>query len=280
MDNADGGATAYVLGHTPGELRRLSIQASLIDPITLRFLAAAGVSEGMRVLDIGSGAGHVSFLVASLVGPAGEVLGVDRSTAAVEAARAGARARSLDNVDFQAGDPTEMVFAAPFDAVVGRYVLQFQPDPAAALRRVAGHVGPGGLVAFHELDWGGIWSFPPAALHDRCCAWAVEAIRRSGAETNMGLKLYSTFVAAGLAEPQLRMEAAVAGGSQAETALELVAGLMETLAPTMHRLGVATAEEVGQETLLDRLLKEVRATNTVVLSRLQVGCWARRPVGA
>ena len=275
-DSAVGAGNAYVLGHTAGELRRLAIQASLIDPITRRFVDAAGITEGMRVLDIGSGGGHVAFLVADLVGSAGRVVGVDRSPTAVEAARAGARARSLGNVEFQAGDPAEMVFDQLFDAVVGRFVLQFQADPVAVLRGVARHVRPGGSVVFHELDWGGIWSFPPAPLHDRCCAWAMETIRRSGAETNMGLKLHSTFVSAGLPEPEMRLEAVIAGGARADIALEQLAGLVETLAPEMQRLGVATAEEIGQDSLLDRMMDEVRTTRSVVVGRLQVGCWARR----
>ncbi len=58
----------YILGHSPQEIRRLELQASRIDPITRRFFAAAGVSAGDRVLDVGSGAGDVSFLTKQLVG--------------------------------------------------------------------------------------------------------------------------------------------------------------------------------------------------------------------
>src|SRR4030081_562610 len=93
-----GDGRAYVLGHTDGELQRLTTQASLIDPITRQFLRDAGVTAGMRILDIGSGAGHVAALAAGLVGDAGMVIGVDRSPAAVEAATALATARSLYNV--------------------------------------------------------------------------------------------------------------------------------------------------------------------------------------
>ena len=78
----------YLLGHSPEELDRLTVQARLIDPITRQFFVEAGVAPGMRVLDVGSGAGDVAFLVAGLVGPAGEVVGTDRSAAALAAARA------------------------------------------------------------------------------------------------------------------------------------------------------------------------------------------------
>ena len=278
MDVDDNAGSAYVLGHTPGELRRLAIQASLIDPITRRFVGAAGITEGMRVLDIGSGGGHVAFLVADLIGSAGRVVGVDRSPTAVEAARAGARARSLANVEFQAGDPAEMVFDELFDAVVGRFVLQFQVDPVSVLRGVARHVRPGGSVVFHELDWGGIWSFPPAPLHDRCCAWAMETIRRSGAETNMGLKP-AFDVCRG--RPARARDAHGGGdrwrGAGSTPRSRRLAGLVETLGARDAALGRGhRRRRSSQDSLLDRMLNEVRTTNSVVLGRLQVGCWARR----
>jgi 2-polyprenyl-3-methyl-5-hydroxy-6-metoxy-1,4-benzoquinol methylase len=51
----------YVLGHSEVELKRLATQARLIDPITRRFLVSAGIREGMRVLDVGSGVGDVAI---------------------------------------------------------------------------------------------------------------------------------------------------------------------------------------------------------------------------
>ena len=76
----------YVLGHTEAELKRLATQARLIDPITRRFLVSAGITEGMRVLDVGSGAGDVAILLADLVGPKGEIVGTDPASIAIDAA--------------------------------------------------------------------------------------------------------------------------------------------------------------------------------------------------
>jgi len=152
---------AYVLGHSDREMQRLKEQAQLLEPITRRLLVEAGLTTGMSVLDVGSGAGDVAFLAADLVGETGEVVGVDRSPAAVAAARARATERDPRHVRFVEGDPGEVDLGTPFDALIGRYVLQFQPDPAAFLRKAAAHVRPGGVVMFHEIDWGGVESFPP-----------------------------------------------------------------------------------------------------------------------
>lgn len=77
----------YVPGHGPREIERLIRQARMVEPITRRFSVQAGIAPGMRVLDIGSGVGDVAFLAADLVGNAGDVTGIDQSTAALAIAR-------------------------------------------------------------------------------------------------------------------------------------------------------------------------------------------------
>jgi hypothetical protein len=60
--------TEYILGHSDREIRRLMHQAAILRPITERLLRGAGIGRGMRVLDLGCGAGDVSMLAAKLVG--------------------------------------------------------------------------------------------------------------------------------------------------------------------------------------------------------------------
>ena len=93
---------------------------------------------------------------------------------------------SFRNVSFSEGDPTNMKFERRFDAVIGRYVLMFQPDPAAMLRGITGHVRPGGVVVFHEPDWASARSFPSVPTYDQCCQCIVETLRLSDADPRMG----------------------------------------------------------------------------------------------
>ncbi|UQX86989.1 methyltransferase domain-containing protein [Jatrophihabitans telluris] len=269
----------YVLGHSEAELRRLETQARMKDPITRRFAIEAGVGPGMRVLDVGSGAGDVAVLLADLVGEHGQVVGVDRSVVGVAAARAKVAGRGLSNVAFVVGGAAEVSFDEPFDAVVGRYVLQFQPDPAAMLAALASHAKPGAPIVFHELDWSGVRSVPSAPLYDRVCRWCVAAVEGSGASAHMGLGLAAAFTSAGLPEPVLRLESLIAAAEHARDNLALIANIARTLAPAMAEHGIAQIDELDPDTLVDRMQAEVLANGTVLTAHLEIGAWAYQPRG-
>jgi ubiquinone/menaquinone biosynthesis C-methylase UbiE len=79
------------------------------------------MEERMKVLEVGSGAGDVSFVESDL---------------------------------------TDLVLDDTFDAVVGRYILQHLRDPVLALRQLLRHLRPGGIVALQEADltrWGPVF---------------------------------------------------------------------------------------------------------------------------
>jgi SAM-dependent methyltransferase len=81
-------ADSYALGRSEAETRRLIVQHQLYGPFTRQFLTAAGVTAGMKVLDVGSGAGDVALLLAELAGPQGQVVGVDTNAEILDTGRA------------------------------------------------------------------------------------------------------------------------------------------------------------------------------------------------
>src|SRR5215471_10176658 len=93
--------TIYILGHSPAEIQRLKAQAEILRPITERLLLSTGIGPGMRVLDIGYGAGDVAMLAAGLVGPSGSVVGIDRNPQVLAVARERVQAKGLRHVAFE-----------------------------------------------------------------------------------------------------------------------------------------------------------------------------------
>jgi ubiquinone/menaquinone biosynthesis C-methylase UbiE len=266
----------YVLGHSAQELERLRRQTRLINPITRQFLIEAGLAPGMHVLDVGSGAGDVAFLAAELVEPAGRVIGFDRSSAALALACARAEEKSIANVTFCDGELAAMTFDQLFDAAIGRYVLCFQPDPATLLREISRLVRPGGIILFHEPDREYMRSFPPTPTYDKTSRWVTETYRRSGMDVRMGVKLYSTFLAAGLEGPTMRLHAVI-GGANALEEVHLDADQANVLAADMERAGVASMRELGPERLVERIREEMTASQSVIVGRAEIAAWARLP---
>ena len=265
----------YLLGHSEQELERLRAQARLYKPFTAQFFHDSGLTLGMRVLDVGCGTGDVSFLAARLIGLSGQVLGVDRSAVAVAAASRMAQTLNLPNARFVVGDAGKMAFDAPFDAVVGRFVLMHNPEPIALLRQLVTQVRSGGVVAFQEADWTGYRSHPRLPTWDQCARWIIAAHEGAGSDAMFGLKLVEAFTTAGLPCPSLSVHASVAAGPD-HPLYTHAAELVRSLLPTLERLGIVNADEVAVDTLASRLRDEVVTSNGMVVWVSVMGAASRK----
>ncbi len=265
----------YALGHSEPELERLRRQARAFEPFTRQLFQEAGIGAGMRVLDIGCGGGDVAFLAADLTGAEGEVIGVDRAPAAIQWARARTQSRGFQNVKFLGGDPAAMEFDRPFDAVVGRLVLMYYPEPTDAVRKLARHVRSGGLVIFQEFDLANCRSAPFAPAFERSIGWIRQTLSATGARIQMGLELYEVFLAAGLPGPSMRMDALIGGGPDCP-AYQLATDVTGSLLPVMEKLKIATPAEVDMSSLQQRMRDEVVTGKGVVVSPGLIGAWSRK----
>lgn len=129
---------AYTMGRSAEETQRLITQASLYADNTRRLFEVAGIGHGMKVLDLGSGAGDVALLVADLVGPTGSVIGVDHNPTVLDVARLRATEAGLTNVQFVDGDAQVLELPDDFDALVGRLVLMYVADRRHCCRHCCG----------------------------------------------------------------------------------------------------------------------------------------------
>lgn len=246
----------------------------MFEPFTRQLFRDAGLSSGMRVLDVGCGSGDVALLAAEIVGPGGAVVGVDRAAAAIVRARTRAEIRGMSNVQFVEGDPALITLDETFDAIVGRLILMYYADPIDALRKLLLHLRPDGIVVFQEFDPSGCKSHPASPAYDRCANWIIRTLALSGAHTHLGLELYRIFQSAGLPAPMLRLDGVISGGPSAP--YEALPEVVRSLLPAIERFGIATAAEIDIDTLAQRIRDEVLAKNSVIVAPLLIGAWARQ----
>lgn len=270
----------YVLGYSEIEAERLRMQAQLLRGWTDRFFRAAGLAElgagPMRILDAGCGLGDVSMLAAEIAGPEATVLGIDRDAASLEKARQRVAQAGLDNrISFQQTDVTEFEATEKFDAVVGRLILLYQRNAGASLRHLAQQVKPGGLMVFHELDFGAVPRMGTVGpLWDWAYTLVGEGFRSGGADPSFGLKLTPAFRDAGLGWPKLLAETTM-GGEPGSFLYWWIPATIKSILPLIEKAGLATADEVKIETLAERLEEEGTRLGTQIIGPTQFGAWVR-----
>jgi ubiquinone/menaquinone biosynthesis C-methylase UbiE len=250
------------------------MQAAFYEDMSRDFLTRAGVCAGMRVLDVGSGTGGFSFLTANLVGPTGDVLGVDVSLVAVAVANKRACDKQVHNVRFIESDAARLHADGAFDAVIGRLILMHFSDPSGVLSALSRWVKPNGIIAFQEPDYSGVRFSASLPLASDCLSWISSALRRVGANPDVGLQLQRVFTRAGLPKPLLSVWAGI-GGGEGFPGYEMTAELVRSLLPSIEQYGIASRSEIDVDTLASRLLRETVAADAVVVMPAIIGAWVR-----
>ena len=116
-------------------------------------------ADGERVLDIGCGFGDTSRRIAQLVGPGGEVLGLDAAARFIETARREAEEAGVGNVRFEVADVEAGELEQGFGFAFSRMGTMFFANPVAALRNIRAALDPGGRLCMvvwrqkEENEW-------------------------------------------------------------------------------------------------------------------------------
>lgn len=269
-------AIDYVMGHTDKERRRLSLQASVINPLTDNFLRRAGISAGMHVLELGCGVGEVTLIAARLIGPHGTLTSLDVDPTAIEIAQARIHSAGHRNVHFEVVNVTDFKPARPYDAVIGRHILIHTPNAPEILKAAVSLVRSGGVIAFQQFDFHTVpRGYPEMPLYSFAMDLICEFFRRALPRPNMGIQLPFLMQEAGLNPPEVRSECCVDGGPHSPF-YEWIAETVRSLLPRMEALGITTAAEVQIDTLEERLRREALDTRGFAVVPPMIGAFSRK----
>lgn len=251
---------------------RMRVVARVLRPTTLALLERAGVVAGMACLDVGCGAGEVTFDLASIVGLTGHVTGVDLDATKVALARADAEQTEVTNVGFMVADVTEGLGQAEYDVVYARFVLTHLRDPAAAVALMRDALRPGGRLVVEDIDYRGSFCFPESETFGRSNEIYEQSALRNGGDPYIGARVSRLLLDAGLE----RVQPSIAHPVGLEGEVKLLQALtIENIKAMAVRHGVATPDEV--DVVVDRLYDLARDP-AVLMSIPRIGqAWGLKP---
>ena len=114
--------------------------------------AMGELAAGERVVDVGSGGGIDSLIAARMVGPTGEVVGIDMTPAMIDRARAAAAESGIDNVEFREAYMEAIPVPDGWaDVVISNGVLNLTPDKQKTLGEMFRVLRPGGRLQIGDI---------------------------------------------------------------------------------------------------------------------------------
>jgi hypothetical protein len=153
-------------------------------------------------------------------------------------------------------------------------MLMYLPEPVESIRRISAALKPGGIVVLQEHDSTmGPGRLMPLPLHEQVYNWIWRTVECEGADIHMGFNLPFVLTQAGLVVEHVRAEAIV---HTPDTTYPFAA-IVRSMLPRIIRHGIASEHDIDIDTLEQRLVAERRSANSVYISDMVFGIWARKP---
>jgi ubiquinone/menaquinone biosynthesis C-methylase UbiE len=191
------GSDTYVLRGGEKGAERLRLLARVKWPTTKTLLRRVGLRPGMRCLDVGCGIGAVTLKLARWIGPTGQAVGIDMDERCLELARQEATRHGLPAV-FRKEGVHDLREEAAYDLVYSRFLLTHLPEPGRAVERLMKAARPGRLVVVEDIEFAAHFCYPSCPAFDRYVSLYQQAVQRKGGDANIGPRLVSLLMDAGL----------------------------------------------------------------------------------
>ena len=263
----------YVIRGGLAGRERLRVLSRVQAAPTIRLLSRVRIAPGARCLDAGCGGGDVTLELARIVGPDGEVVGLDRDEVKLDLAREEAQAAGLENVSYRVADVMELDAEGEYDVVYSRFLLAHLSDPAAAMERLVAAARPGGLVVLEDVDFTGAFCHPESRAYRRFWELFPATIRANGGDPTFGRALPGLLARAGVRDVDVRV--VQAAGREPDVKL-MPALTFENTIDAVVRAGLAEREAV--EAMVDELYALAARPDSVLALPRVVQAWGHVPL--
>ena len=151
----------------------------------------AGIEPGMRVADLGCGAGKTTFHLNKLVQPGGRACGIDVAEQRIEYAR---KHYSDENIEYLVADIRKPLDdLGQFDFVYVRFVLEYYLNGSFDIvKNITNHLKPGGIMCLIDLDCNCLRHYGLPERLNRATSGVMEWLEKKfNFDPYVGVKLYS-----------------------------------------------------------------------------------------
>lgn len=236
---------------------------------TLRLFEAANIQVGSRVLEVGCASGEVTQLLSEIVGPFGEVVGVDVNEQLLEMAK---RDNSANNIEYINSDvyqlPDEL---GQFDAIIGRRILMYLPDAKTCLQNLKRFLKADGILCFQESDSiNGGTGANQLPLHQQAIQRVWDTVQAEGGDIHIGQKLYMMLLNIGIPEPQIIAEAVMQTSDNND--LQWLTEIMELRMKDNEVLN----QDFSLEKFKDNMSREAKEVQAAFIRDMAFGVWGRK----
>lgn len=188
----------YVLQQNALALKRLYLQYQLYQDSNEHLLRNAGLSKGMKVLEVGCGPGHITPFLAEQVGRNGTVMSIDISEYYIHCARE--NNKTLKNCQFAVMDIHNIdELNDRYDFILARLVLHHLNDTEQVFSKLASLLKQNGILVCEDPPaMEGVFAYPPSKALDKMTGLVIKVFKDNNVDYTVAYKLIDYFKKYGL----------------------------------------------------------------------------------
>jgi ubiquinone/menaquinone biosynthesis C-methylase UbiE len=262
----------YIMSTGESAEARLMLLEKIYGPTTRILLQESGLCAGMKVVEIGCGAGNTACHIAETVGLTGKVVAVDISSEQLAVAKRRAAKLTNNTIDFiEANAATTGLGSGCFDLVYSRLLLTHVRDATSVMRECKRLLKVGGILACEDFVGPLAYSVPQTAVYSRLSELVSRFSSQQGVDYSIGNVLPQLVQETGFRVQSVRrIQPAFFEGDEKRWWQQSIA----ESGPVLQKAGFMTAEEhcillseleavASDPTIMiaQPVLTQVRATN-------------------
>jgi len=204
----------YLLGVNDFELDRLKFQHSVWKQVTDDLFDRLKIQKGWKVLDVGSGPGFVSFDLRERIGDTGEITALEPSELYLDHFRKHAVEHKWQNTRAILGTAEDAELSENYyDLIFARWVIGFVPDPEKFVKSLKRSLKPGGIIAFQDYAFHGLFLYPRGGDYEKLAPAVEEYWKYTGGDLRIAPRVPAIYKKLGLSQIEYKPNSLAGGPS-------------------------------------------------------------------